>query len=163
MPFSRLVGKLPIIVAGMTPSTAKAGFVSTVLTTRFHVELTGEDTIPLALSLWKFQKFSPRSPLDSAPCSARHISTFVSSGSSSRSGKRCARRDYLLRVAAGIPSTEKAAEIIDALKASGIKHVAFKPGSIDGLRQVVNIAKANPNFPIILQRTGNKDFHQPIV
>jgi fatty acid synthase subunit alpha len=54
-------------------------------------------------------------------------------------------------VDAGIPSTEKAAEIIDALKASGIKHIAFKPGNVDGLRQAVNIAKANPNFPIILQ------------
>jgi fatty acid synthase subunit alpha, fungi type len=73
-------------------------------------------------------------------------------------------------VTAGTPSTEKAAEIIDTLKASGIKHIAFKPG-IDGLRQVVNIAKANPNFPVILQWTGGRagdhhsyeDFHQPIL
>ena len=30
--------------------------------------------------------------------------------------------------AAGIPSTEKAKEIIDGLRESGIKHVSFKPG-----------------------------------
>jgi enoyl reductase-like protein len=74
-------------------------------------------------------------------------------------------------VAAGIPSTEKAVEIIDGLKQAGIRHVSFKPGSVDGIRQVVNIAAANPDFPIILQWTGGRagghhsfeDFHQPIL
>ena len=74
-------------------------------------------------------------------------------------------------VAAGIPSTEKAAEIIEGLASAGIKHVAFKPGLVDGIRQVVNIATVNPNFPIILQWTGGRagghhsyeDFHQPIL
>ena len=74
-------------------------------------------------------------------------------------------------VAAGIPSTEKAAEIIDALRNAGIKHVSFKPGSVDGIRQVVNIAAANPDYPIILQWTGGRagghhsfeDFHQPLL
>jgi fatty acid synthase subunit beta len=31
-------------------------------------------------------------------------------------------------VVAGIPSTDKAAEIIEGLRYAGIKHVAFKPG-----------------------------------
>ena len=52
-------------------------------------------------------------------------------------------------VAAGIPSTEKAAEIIGALRDAGIKHVAFKPGSVDGIRQVAAIAATNPDYPII--------------
>lgn len=74
-------------------------------------------------------------------------------------------------VAAGIPSSEKATEMITALKESGIKHVAFKPGSVEGIRQVVNIASANPSFPIIMQWTGGRagghhsceDVHQPII
>ena len=40
-PFSRLLGKPPIMVAGMTPSTVKAGFVSAVLDAGFHIELAG--------------------------------------------------------------------------------------------------------------------------
>jgi enoyl reductase-like protein len=40
-PFSRLLGKPPIMVAGMTPSTVKAGFVSAVLDAGYHVELAG--------------------------------------------------------------------------------------------------------------------------
>lgn len=74
-------------------------------------------------------------------------------------------------VAAGIPSTEKAAEIIGGLKAAGIRHIAFKPGSVDGIRQVVNIDAAIPDFPILLQWTGwhsgghhsCEDFHQTIL
>lgn len=74
-------------------------------------------------------------------------------------------------VAAGIPSVEKAKEVIDGLRDAGIKHVSFKPGSVDGIRQVVNIATANPDFPVILQWTGGRagghhsceDFHQPIL
>ena len=62
-------------------------------------------------------------------------------------------------VAAGIPTTEKAVKIINGLKAAGIRHVAFKPGSIDGIRQVVNIAAANPDFPIFLQVVLVREWH----
>jgi fatty acid synthase subunit alpha, fungi type len=40
-PFSRLLGKPPIMVAGMTPYTVKAGSVSAVLSAGYHVELAG--------------------------------------------------------------------------------------------------------------------------
>ena len=39
--FSRLLGKPPIMVAGMTPSTVKAGFVSAVLDVGFYIKLVG--------------------------------------------------------------------------------------------------------------------------
>ncbi|KAG9019379.1 3-oxoacyl-[acyl-carrier-protein] synthase [Tulasnella sp. 427] len=49
--------------------------------------------------------------------------------------------------------------------------VAFKTGSVHGVRQVVGIAAANPTFPIIYQRTGDRaggrhpyeDFDLPIL
>ena len=61
-------------------------------------------------------------------------------------------------------------EIIDGLKSVGIRHVAL-PGSIDGIRQVVNIAAAHPDFAIILQCTSGRvggrhsfeGFHQNIL
>lgn len=48
---------------------------------------------------------------------------------------------------------------------------ASRVGSVDGIRQVVNIAASNPHFPIILQWTGGRagghhsceDFHAPIL
>ncbi|KAJ5335449.1 Acyl transferase/acyl hydrolase/lysophospholipase [Penicillium brevicompactum] len=73
-----------------------------------------------------------------------------------------------LTIGAGVPSIEVANEYIETL---GIKHIAFKPGSVDAIQQVINVAKANPKFPIILQWTGGRggghhsfeDFHQPIL
>ena len=41
LPFSRLLGKPLVMVAGMTPSTVKAGFVSAILSAGYHVELAG--------------------------------------------------------------------------------------------------------------------------
>jgi fatty acid synthase subunit beta len=73
-----------------------------------------------------------------------------------------------LTIGAGVPSIEVAQEYIETL---GLKHIAFKPGSMDGIQAVINIAKANPTFPVILQWTGGRggghhsfeDFHQPIL
>jgi len=39
--YSQLLGKPPIMVAGITPSTVKAGFVSAVLDAGYHIELAG--------------------------------------------------------------------------------------------------------------------------
>ncbi len=63
------------------------------------------------------------------------------------------------------------AKIINGLKSVGIRHVTFKPGSVDGIHRVVNIAAANLDFAIVMQWTGGRarghhsaeDFHQPIL
>lgn len=39
--FSRLPGKAPIMLAGMMPTTVKAGLVSAILSAGYHVELDG--------------------------------------------------------------------------------------------------------------------------
>ncbi|KAH9929871.1 uncharacterized protein BXZ73DRAFT_77990 [Epithele typhae] len=52
-------------------------------------------------------------------------------------------------VAAGIPSTEKAAEIITTLRESGIKHVSFKPGSVGRLRTpLLPVHRAHDKYTI---------------
>jgi fatty acid synthase subunit beta, fungi type len=73
-----------------------------------------------------------------------------------------------LTIGAGVPSLDVANEYIRSL---GIRHIAFKPGSVESIEQVVEIAKANPKFPVICQWTGGRggghhsfeDFHQPIL
>ena len=57
------------------------------------------------------------------------------------------------------------------MKAAGIKHVAFKPGSADSIRQAVSITATNPDFPAIVHWTDGRagghhfyeDFYQPIL
>ncbi|KAH0585247.1 hypothetical protein H2248_008491 [Termitomyces sp. 'cryptogamus'] len=173
-PFSRLLGKPPIMVAGMTPSTVKGGFVSAVLNAGYHVELAGGghyNAAALRAKVAEIQKNIPAGvglTLNSLYINPRQF------GFQFPLWQEMRKEGLPIEgfcVAAGIPTTEKAAEIIEALRNAGIKHVAFKPGSVDGIRQVVNIAAANPDFPIIMQWTGGRagghhsfeDFHQPIL
>ncbi|OBZ72637.1 Fatty acid synthase subunit beta [Grifola frondosa] len=173
-PFSRLLGKPPIMVAGMTPTTVKAGFVSAVLDAGYHIELAGGGHYSPAALRAKVAEIQSKIPagvgitLNSLYINPRQF------GFQFPLWQEMRREGLPIEgfcVAAGIPSTEKAADIINGLKAAGIKHVSFKPGSVDGIRQVVNIAAANPDYPIILQWTGGRagghhsceDFHQPIL
>ncbi|KAH7884386.1 hypothetical protein F5I97DRAFT_1968464 [Phlebopus sp. FC_14] len=173
-PMSRLLGKPPIMVAGMTPTTVKAGFVSAVLSAGYHVELAGGGHYSAAALRTKVSEIQSKVPagvgltLNSLYINPRQF------GFQFPLWQEMRREGLPIEgfcVAAGIPSTEKAAEIIEGLRSAGIKHVSFKPGSVDGIRQVVNIAAANPDFPIILQWTGGRagghhsyeDFHMPIL
>lgn len=173
-PFSRLLGKPPLMVAGMTPTTVKAGFVSAILDAGYHVELAGGGHYSPAALRAKVAEIQSKIPagvgltLNSLYINPRQF------GFQFPLWQELRREGLPIEgfcVAAGIPSTEKAAEIIEALRAAGIKHIAFKPGSVDGIRQVVNIASAHPDFPVILQWTGGRagghhsfeDFHQPVL
>ncbi|KAK8057317.1 fatty acid synthase beta subunit dehydratase [Apiospora saccharicola] len=52
-----------------------------------------------------------------------------------------------------------------------MRHISFKPGSTASIRQVVEIARRHPGFPVILQWTGGRggghhsaeDFHAPVL
>ncbi|RDX57079.1 fatty acid synthase [Lentinus brumalis] len=173
-PFSRLLGKPPIMVAGMTPTTVKAGFVSAVLDAGYHIELAGGGHYNAAALRSKVAEIQSKVPAGvGITLNALYINP-RQFGFQFPLWQEMRREGLPIEgfcVAAGIPSTEKAAEIIGALRTAGIKHVSFKPGSVDGIRQVVNIAAANPDFPIIMQWTGGRagghhsceDFHQPIL
>lgn len=173
-PFSRLLGKPPIMVAGMTPTTVKSGFVSAVLSAGYHVELAGGGHYNAASLRAKVSEIQANIPagvgitLNSLYINPRQF------GFQFPLWQEMRKEGLPIEgfcVAAGIPSTEKAAEIIEGLRTAGIKHVSFKPGSVEGIRQVINIAAANPDFPIILQWTGGRagghhsfeDFHQPVL
>jgi fatty acid synthase subunit beta len=67
-----------------------------------------------------------------------------------------------------IPTPEVANEYITTL---GLRHIAFKPGSIEAIQQVINIAKTNEAFlsffnglvGVVVAITHLKTFHQPIL
>ncbi|KAH7093843.1 hypothetical protein BKA62DRAFT_761063 [Auriculariales sp. MPI-PUGE-AT-0066] len=154
MPFSRLFGAA---YGDMTPSTVKGGFESAVLSGGYHIELAGGGHHNATALRSKVAEIQANVPAGTGlTLNALYITRGIPIEG--------------FCVAAGIPSIEKAGEIIDGLRSAGIRHV-FKPGSVDGIRQVVNIAAAHLDFPIILQWTGGRagghhsceDFHQPML
>ncbi|TFY83042.1 hypothetical protein EWM64_g962 [Hericium alpestre] len=157
--FTRLLNKPPIMVAGMTPAAVRVGFVSAVVSVGYHVELAGGGHYSSAALRTKVAEIRSNIPagvgltLDALYVNPRQFGFQLP-----------------LWFAAGIPATEKAAEIIEGLASAGIRHVSFKPVPSMASDKVVIIAAANPTFPIILQWTGRagghhscEDFHWPIL
>jgi len=162
------------MVAGMTPSTVKGGFVSAVLSAGYHIELAGGGHYNAAALRAKVAEIQSKVPAGvGLTLNALYINPrqFNFQFPLWLEMKREGIPVEGFCVAAGIPSVEKAGEIIDGLRSAGVRHVSFKPGSVDGIRQVINIAAANPDFPVILQWTGGRagghhsceDFHQPVL
>ena len=168
---SRLLGVPPLMVAGMTPCTVPWDFVAATMNAGYQIELAGGgyyNAKTMTEALNKIEKAIPP---------GRGITVNLIYVNPRAMGWQIPllaqlRADGVpiegLTIGAGVPSIEVAQEYIDTL---GIKQIAFKPGSMDAIQSVINIAKANPTFPVVLQWTGGRggghhsfeDFHQPII
>lgn len=169
--FSRLLGVPPLMVAGMTPCTVPWDFVAATMNAGYHIELAGggyynakgmtdalrkleAGTTPGAGITVNCIYVNPRAMTWQIPL----IQSLRAEGVPIEG----------LCIGAGVPSLDVANEYIETL---GLKHIAFKPGSLDSIQQCINIAQANPDFPVIIQWTGGRggghhsyeDFHQPIL
>ncbi|CBQ73371.1 related to fatty acid synthase, beta and alpha chains [Sporisorium reilianum SRZ2] len=173
-PFSRTTGRGILMVGGMTPTTVSANINAAVLNAGYLIELAGGGLHSEAgLRKRVNEILAQLEPGNGLELNGLFIDQrrfgwqYPLWGQMRREGFPCKG----FTVAAGIPSTEKAKEIIDGLKAAGIEYVGFKPGTADGLRAVAAIAAANPDFKIICQWTGGRagghhsteDFHQPLL
>ncbi|KAM3582650.1 fatty acid synthase alpha subunit Lsd1 [Umbelopsis sp. WA50703] len=171
---SRLLGKAPLMVAGMTPSTVSENFVSAVMNAGYHIELAGGG---------HYNEKALRSKVDKI-MNLTHPGEGITLNILFLNVRQWGFQYPLVQVmrqeglpmegvcvAAGVPSLDVANEILGNLQAAGIRHVSFKPGSVETIRQVISIAASNPTMPVIMQWTGGRagghhsfeDMHQPIL
>ncbi|XPT03480.1 Fatty-acyl-CoA synthase system [Ascochyta lentis] len=168
---SDLLGMPPVMVAGMTPTSASPELVAAVLNAGYHIELAGgaysraqdfEAAIrQVARSISDEQGITcnliyanPKAMAWQIPLIRRLVAEGVNIAG--------------LTIGAGVPSPEIANEYIETLR---LKHISFKPSSVNAIHQVLAIASANPSFPIGLQWTSGmagghhsgEDFCEPII
>jgi fatty acid synthase subunit beta, fungi type len=168
---SRLLGVPPIMVAGMTPCTVPWDFVAATMNAGYHIELAGGgyyDAKTMTEALGKIENAIPAGR--GITVNLIYVNPRAMQWQVPLLGQLRSQGVPIegLTIGAGVPSIEVAQEYIETL---GLKHIAFKPGSIEAIQAVINIAKANPTFPVILQWTGGRggghhsyeDFHQPIL
>ncbi|KAK4196274.1 putative fatty acid synthase subunit beta [Triangularia verruculosa] len=168
---SRLLGLPPLLVAGMTPTTVPWDFVAATMNAGYQIELAGGGYYNAKTMTAAIQK------IENAIPAGRGITVNLIYVNPRAMGWQIPLLGRLrsegvpiegLTIGAGVPSIEVAQEYIETL---GLKHISFKPGSTEAIQAVINIAKANPNFPVILQWTGGRggghhsyeDFHSPIL
>lgn len=168
---SRLLGVPPVMVAGMTPCTVPWDFVAATMNAGYHIELAGGgyyNAKTMTEALRNIEKSIP--PGRGITVNLIYVNPHAMAWQIPLIGKLRAEGVPIegLTIGAGVPSIEVANEYIETL---GIKHMAFKPGSVEAIQQVINIARANPHFPVMLQWTGGRggghhsyeDFHQPVL
>jgi len=161
----------PIITAGMTPTTVPWDFVAAVTKAGYHIELAGGGYRNAATMETAINKVVANVP------TGRGISCNLIYVDPKAIGYQIPLIRQLIRrgvpvegltIGAGVPSPHVATEYITTL---GIKHISFKPGSVGAIRDVIEIAKSHPTFPVILQWTGGRggghhsceDFHEPLL
>ncbi|KAJ2678474.1 fatty acid synthase alpha subunit Lsd1 [Coemansia spiralis] len=173
-PMSRLLGKPPVMVAGMTPSTISEVFVSAVMRAGYHIELSGGGHFSEPMLRDKVDKILKLvDPGLGVSINSIYINPFL--WNIQYPAMQTMRREGIpmegLCIGAGVPSYEVTNEIIESIRAAGFRHIGLKPSSVATIRLVIKIAQANPDFPILLQWTGGRggghhsfeDFHHPIL
>lgn len=169
--FSRLLGRAPVMVPGMTPTTLHPSFVSATLNAGYHIELSGGAYFMPSQMTKAIEEIEANTkPGVGITINLIYVNPPLMSWSIPLI-KQLRAKGYPVEgitIGAGVPSIDIANEYIRDL---GLKHISFKPGSIEAISLVLAIAAANPTFPIILQWTGGRagghhsyeDFHTPLL
>jgi len=160
--FTKLTGRSPVLLAGMTPTTVDAKIVAAAANAGFWAELAGGgqvteeifndrmtemgellepgrtfqfNTLFLDPYLWKLQIGNKRL-VQRARAAGAAIDGVI--------------------VTAGVPEFDDAVALIAELREADINHVVFKPGTLKQIKSVIKIAKEVSPTPIIVQIEGGK-------
>ncbi|RBP99348.1 type I polyketide synthase [Bifidobacterium xylocopae] len=158
--FSRLTGKPPVLLAGMTPTTVDPQIVAAAANAGYWAELAGGGQVTAEVFERHMQELEAeldegRTVEFNAMFMDRYLWNlqFGSQRIVSKKRESGAPIDGVV-ISAGIPELEEAEGLISQLNADGFPYVAFKPGTVDQIRQVVAIAKQVAPKPILMQVEG---------
>lgn len=159
--FTRLTGRSAILVGGMTPTTVDAPIVAAAANAGHWVEMAGGGQVTEEILNGHMAELSAAlEPGRTAQFNAMFLDRyqwdlqFAGRKAVVRQRNAGAPLDGVV-ISAGIPDKEEALELISQLRREGFPYIAFKPGTISQIRQIVAIAKdaakndTNSDIPII--------------
>ncbi|KAH6719177.1 fatty acid synthase subunit beta dehydratase [Leptodontidium sp. MPI-SDFR-AT-0119] len=167
---TRFLGLPPLMVAGMTPTTVWPEFVSAIMNAGYHAELAAgglHSVSDFSQAVHSLAKSIPRGRgicINVIYASPKQIKWQIPLIRKLRSEGQPIDG---ITFGAGVPSQDVAQEYVDM----GLRYLSFKPGSALAIQQVIDIARANKDFPILVQWTGGRggghhsyeDFHTPML
>lgn len=158
--FSKLTGKAPVLLAGMTPTTVDPEIVAAAANAGYWAELAGggqvtEEVFDRHMDSLSKQLQEGATVEFNAMFMDRYLWNLQFGSKRIVPKKRAsgAPIDGIV-ISAGIPELDEAKELVETLQADGFPYVAFKPGTVEQIRQVVRIAKAVKPATIIAQVEG---------
>ncbi|BBZ43113.1 type I polyketide synthase [Mycobacterium parmense] len=160
--FTRLTGRSPILLAGMTPTTVDANIVAAAANAGHWAELAGGGQVTEEIFADRVHQLSGLlDPGRTYQFNALFLDPYL--WKLQVGGKRLVQKarqsgaaiDGLV-ISAGIPDLEDAVELIGELNDVGISHVVFKPGTVEQIRSVIRIATEVPTKPVIVHIEGGR-------
>ncbi len=160
--FTRLTGRSPILLAGMTPTTVDAKIVAAAANAGHWAELAGGGQVTEQIFADRVAELKTLlHPGRAVQFNSLFLDPYL--WKLQLGGKRLVQRSRAagapfdgVVVTAGIPELEEAVALIEELTEVGITHVAFKPGTVAQIRAVLRIADAVPDYPVIMHIEGGK-------
>ncbi|OBB78911.1 3-oxoacyl-ACP synthase [Mycobacterium colombiense] len=160
--FTRLTGRSPILLAGMTPTTVDAHIVAAAANAGHWAELAGGGQVTEEIFADRIEQLAGL--LEDGRTyqfNALFLDPYL--WKLQVGGKRLVQKarqsgaaiDGLV-VSAGIPDLEEAVELIEELGEVGISHVVFKPGTVEQIRSVIRIATEVSAKPVIAHIEGGR-------
>jgi fatty acid synthase len=160
--FTRLTGRSPILLAGMTPTTVDAKIVAAAANAGHWAELAGGGQVTEQIFNDRIAELTALlEPGRAVQFNSLFLDPYL--WKLQVGGKRLVQKarqsgapiDGVV-VSAGIPDLEEAVELIEELNGVGISHVVFKPGTIEQVRSVIRIAAEVPTKPVIVHVEGGR-------
>ncbi|WP_024802805.1 type I polyketide synthase [Nocardia sp. BMG51109] len=160
--FTRLTGRSPILLAGMTPTTVDAKIVAAAANAGHWAELAGGGQVTEQIFADRVEELKTLlRPGRAVQFNSLFLDPYL--WKLQLGGKRLVQRarsagapfDGVI-VTAGIPELDEAVALIEELTEVGITHVAFKPGTVAQIRAVLRIADAVPDYPVIMHVEGGR-------
>ncbi|OBG75544.1 MULTISPECIES: type I polyketide synthase [unclassified Mycobacterium] len=160
--FTRLTGRSPILLAGMTPTTVDAKIVAAAANAGHWAELAGGGQVTEEIFADRVAELAELlEPGRTYQFNALFLDPYL--WKLQVGGKRLVQKarqsgaaiDGLV-ISAGIPDLEEAVELIEELSDAGISHVVFKPGTVEQIRSVIRIATEVATKPVIVHIEGGR-------
>ncbi|KZM75421.1 type I polyketide synthase [Nocardia terpenica] len=160
--FTRLTGRSPILLAGMTPTTVDAKIVAAAANAGHWAELAGGGQVTEQIFADRVAELKRLlHPGRAVQFNSLFLDPYL--WKLQLGGKRLVQRSRAagapfdgVVVTAGIPELEEAVALIGELTEIGIEHVAFKPGTVAQIRAVLRIADEVPDYPVITHIEGGR-------
>lgn len=160
--YVRAVGQPPVILPGMTPTTSDAGIVAAAANDGFTAELAGAgqaDATTFARRIAELRELlEPGAEVTfNTLLLDRHLwDLHIQRDDLVLAARRAGAPLAGLTVSAGIPDVEESIALLDRLAAHGMVRNAFKPGTAEQVRQLLDLADAAPYHTIIVHLEGGK-------
>jgi len=160
--FTRLTGRSPILLAGMTPTTVDAKIVAAAANAGHWAELAGGGQVTEPIFDGRVAELAGLlEPGRTYQFNALFLDPYL--WKLQVGGKRLVQKarqsgaaiDGVV-ISAGIPELEEAVELIEELNEIGITNVVFKPGTAEQIRSVIRIATEAPTRPVIMHVEGGR-------